>query len=141
MKIKKIDPLGIVFDNGNVLIYEHYQDCCEEVYADWEYLKDECGIYDADFTDIDIEPVEHKGIRICGKHRSFFVPCYNIQNGYYSDKLDIRLMGDNWKILKEWESVPTKYQNSEYDEEDEEEEDNDYDYEHELFLHGRAWDI
>lgn len=85
---------GILFDDGMMLVGHHDQDCCENVYADWEHLKDESGFMNADFSDLKIEEFNglHCGIRVCGGKRKFFVPCYNEQNGYYSDILDIALV-------------------------------------------------
>lgn len=31
---------GIYFSNGRSIHYEHYQDCCENNYADFDQLKD-----------------------------------------------------------------------------------------------------
>lgn len=121
---------GILFDDGLILTHYHAQDCCENVYANWNYLKDEVGIMDVDFSDLTIEERRNRksrtGIRICGQGHKFFVPCYNEQNGYYNDQLDIVLIDTNqyeevdvgwwggktqykfkYKIVKTWENVPT----------------------------------
>ena len=121
---------GILFDDGMLLIGNHDQDCCEHVYADWSALKDEAGLMDTDFSNLGIERRENRknrtGIRICGSGRKFFVPCYNEQNGYYNDRLDIVLIDTNqleeahldwwngkhqygmeYKIVRTWENVPT----------------------------------
>ena len=39
MKIKTINNDNIEFDNGYKLEYYHYQDCCEQVYADFDMIK------------------------------------------------------------------------------------------------------
>ena len=85
---------------------------------------------DTDFSNLDIERRENRkrrtGVRICGEGRKFFIPCYNEQNGYYNDRLDIVLIDTNqfekthigwwnredqyamrYKIVKTWENVPT----------------------------------
>lgn len=121
---------GILFDDGLILTHYHAQDCCENVYADWDYLKNEAGIMDTDFSNLAIEERNNRkkrtGIRVCGQGRRFFVPCYNEQNGYYNDQLDIVLIDTNeyeetdvgwwngktqyefkYKIVKTWENVPT----------------------------------
>ena len=72
-----------------IMSYEHDQDCCEHVYADFKQ---------ADWSDFDskkydtieklvasIEIVEQAGFRIAG----LFVPCYDEQNGYYSNNLKL----------------------------------------------------
>lgn len=121
---------GILFDDGFILTHYHVQDCCENVYADWDYLKGEAGIMDADFSNLTIEERPNRktrtGIRICGQGQKFFVPCYNEQNGYYNDQLDIVLIDTNkrekthvgywdrkeqyelrYKIVATWKGVPT----------------------------------
>lgn len=121
---------GILFDDGLILTHYHAQDCCENVYADWDYLKDEAGLKNIDFSDLTIEERGNRktrnGIRICGQGHKFFVPCYNEQNGYYNDQLDIVLIDTNqyeevevgwsnrgteygfrYKIIETWKSVPT----------------------------------
>ena len=101
---------GILFDDGTMLVDTHYQDCCENVYAHWEYLADEIGIYDTDFSNLKIEEIDKRknrcGIRVCDK-RKFYVPCYNEQNGYYDDRLNICFIDINNKIvLGSWNNVP-----------------------------------
>lgn len=87
MKIKSINGC-INFDNGVQIFDYHDSDCCEDVFADFDALKDEVGIFEHDFNErIQIERVEDSGFRLEG----FFVPCYNIQNGYYSDKLELNI--------------------------------------------------
>lgn len=100
----------IRFSDGTFLVDAHWQDCCESVYADWDHLKDEAGIYDTDFSELSIG-YRREGIRLCGIGRSFFVPCYNEQNGYYNSNLDIYFVDPKYRgqkaILGEWRSVPT----------------------------------
>ncbi|MGL4951018.1 MAG: hypothetical protein ACRC4M_04285 [Mycoplasma sp.] len=72
-------------DIGDYEIFdEHFQQCCEDVYADWGCLKGTT-FCDEDFNYIEIENVEDTGFKING----YFVACYNEQNGYYSDELEI----------------------------------------------------
>ena len=84
---------GIQFDNGWIMCDCHWQDCCESVYVDWTHLQDEVGIFSYDFDEnsFRIETVEGKGIRFGDGMVMFFVPCYNEQNGYYNDQLDIKV--------------------------------------------------
>ncbi len=96
MKIKQIwkedcpfNPCGqggILFDNNTGLIDYHGQDCCEHVYADFSNL--DSGIWKHNFESISLESA-NEGFRF-GDARKYFVPCYNEQNGYYSDYLEIR---------------------------------------------------
>jgi len=77
--------IGIELENGVRITHYHEQDCCENVYADWEYLED------TDISSllsdglIELEIVKGSGFRLNG----IFIPAYNRQNGYYSDELDI----------------------------------------------------
>ena len=91
MKILKIGEDFIEFNNGTILNYYHNQDCCENVYADFESIKDTSAM-SHDFKDqVNIEKVEGSGFRIEG----YFIPCYNEQNGYYSSELDLIVLYPN----------------------------------------------
>ncbi len=92
MKIISISEDGIFFDNGKHITYDHYQDCCEYNYADFEQLDDLARAYDFD-EDLIFEEVEGCGFRFGDKRRMFFVPCYSEQNGYYSFDVDIYYNG------------------------------------------------
>lgn len=89
MKIVEITEDCIKFDNGNTITYGHIQDCCEWNYADFEQL-DDLG-KNAEFDEnLDFEFVEEYGFRFGNQpYKMFFVPCYSIQNGYYSTDIDI----------------------------------------------------
>ena len=95
MKIKKISNGYILFDDGTKIFDYHDQDCCENVYADFEQLKD-TDILEQEFKDIEIEGVEGSGIRLNG----YFIPCYNKQNGYYSSNLEIIIEYPDGKKVK-----------------------------------------
>lgn len=112
MKIKRIKENRIIFDNDYILRYEHEQDCCENVYADFEVLKNynvstvtgkNINIKDIDFNEElkeFIESVKGLGFNMISKiGEKFFVPCYNIQNGYYNNQLELELY-DNKGNLK-----------------------------------------
>lgn len=104
MKIIEINEDNIIFDNEYRLEYYHKQDCCESVYADFEMLKNynvstktgkSINIKDIDFSENLgelIQGVEEQGFNMVSKiGEKFFVPCYNEQNGYYSDDLELIL--------------------------------------------------
>lgn len=104
MRITKISDEIIKFDNGFELTYYHEQDCCENVYADFKILKTynlstvtgkKINIYNIDFEeDIKklIECITGQGFNMVSKiGEKFFVPCYNEQNGYYNDNLELIL--------------------------------------------------
>lgn len=111
MRIVSIDENFIKFDNGNYLTHIHSQECCEEVYADFLYIKGYNAIesnktvFDLEFDEniLDyIEKVEDEGFKISDKKgNKIFVPCYNIQNGYYSDELFIEYYDKNHTLTKE----------------------------------------
>lgn len=56
MKIKKLLENQIHFDNGYKIVFNHEQDCCEEVYADCENIQAmshvNTPLYDSEFDDI-----------------------------------------------------------------------------------------
>lgn len=90
MKIKEILEYQLLFDNGTMIEAYHDQDCCEHVYADFAALKDTPAM-SFDFQELKIEGVPDKGFRL----NEFFVPCYNEQNGYYSDELKLIIISPN----------------------------------------------
>ena len=105
MKIKELKDDEIIFDNGYTLEYYHSQNCCEEVYADFSTLKQynvstvtgkTINIKDIDFNEdlaSLIKGIAGAGFNMVSKiGENFFVPCYNIQNGYYNDQLELRLI-------------------------------------------------
>lgn len=81
-----IDSSGITFSNGWRITHYHGQDCCEQVYADWEALQT-TGFPAETFTKLDVKGIPSSGIGL----NEYFVPCYDIQNGFYSDDLEIRI--------------------------------------------------
>ena len=111
MKIERINDSGIIFNNGTKLRHYHSQDCCENVYADWEYLKqynvlpstgENISIYDIEFDESitnNIDYEKNMGIKLISKTGDkWFIPCYNEQNGYYSSNLN---------LIIEFEDKPT----------------------------------
>lgn len=108
MKIKEFKEGSIIFDNGYKLEYYHEQDCCENVYAEFEMLKDynvslvtgkNIDIKEIDFEESLtklVEGVKEAGFNMISKiGEKFFVPCYNSQNGYYSSYLELILHKEN----------------------------------------------
>lgn len=100
MKIKKIDCLGITFDNGNKLLYNHEKECCERVYADWLNMQimTKMGVNSVNTNDLDfnvdldkkITKIQNVGFEIEDNNGiRLFVSCYNKQNGYYSSNLEL----------------------------------------------------
>lgn len=106
MKIKKINEEGILFDDGSTLIDYHERECCEYVYASWKDMVaiteangNELKLADFDFFEniLDsIVPIEELGFYLVTKQGLCIrVDCYNIQNGYYSNDLELRYTSKN----------------------------------------------
>lgn len=92
MKIKEVTDEHILFDDGSDIISDYEQDCCETNYADFEQLDTIARITDFD-PDLVFEKSDY-GFRFGNKpNKMFFVPCYSIQNGYYSNDLTIYYNG------------------------------------------------
>jgi hypothetical protein len=81
---------------------EHEQYCCENVYADWDYLRTFVeASSDApnwlQFHRLELCGVKDSGVLLRfvgdGISSSFFTPCYNEQNGYYSSNLTFLIDG------------------------------------------------
>ena len=87
MRIESISSDSILFDNGDIIGWEHFQDCCEEVYADFQQLDDLARSYNYS-ENLIFEEGEY-GFCFGDKRRMFFVPCYNIQNGHYSGVIEV----------------------------------------------------
>lgn len=104
MKIKEITDYTIVFDNGNIISYEHVPEWCECNYADFAQTDDIARMTEFD-EDLDFEEVPEAGFRFGNNDgRMFFVPCYSDQNGYYSSDVSIyyngkRVLGVDAEIL------------------------------------------
>ncbi len=93
MKIKEITEEAIIFDNGNTITFWHEQCCCEENFADFAQLDDIARNTEFD-KNLDFEFVEEQGFRFGNQpDRMFFVPCYSVQNGYYSYEITIMYNG------------------------------------------------
>ena len=93
MKIKEVTSEHILFDDGSEITYNYFQDCCEINYADFEQL--DTIARNTEFnSDLVFEKVDNNGFRFGNKpNKMFFVPCYSIQNGYYSSAVDIHYNG------------------------------------------------
>ena len=88
MRILNVTEYSIEFDNGKEITFEHYPDCCEINYADFEQL--DSLARDVDFSEPLVFESCDYGFRFGNPPiNMFFVPCYSIQNGYYSSLLDI----------------------------------------------------
>ena len=62
MKIESVSEYSIQFDNGSEITFNHYQDCCEHNYADFEQL--EKSALDVEFNEsLIFEEVKMEGFR------------------------------------------------------------------------------
>ena len=97
------------------LVDFHKQQCCENVYADWNYLIPFINQINWPISIIGFEiiGVKYEGFLLkfvtdsinefdgLNDEVKFFVPCYNSQNGYYSSNLDLQIITeDGQKIVK-----------------------------------------
>lgn len=93
MWIESFDDDHVTFTDGSYITYVHLQDCCEHNWADFSVL--DVFYNGEEFYDYYITPVDGAGFNLhlvldlYGRHHTIFVPCYSVQNGYYSDNLDI----------------------------------------------------
>lgn len=88
MRILNVIEYSIKFDNGKEISFDHDQDCCEINYADFEQL--DSLAREVDFSEPLVFESCDYGFRFGNPPiNMFFVPCYSIQNGYYSTALDI----------------------------------------------------
>jgi len=90
----------------------HDQECCERVYADFsvfEFFKEE--IKKREIVKIEIKKVENTGFIIFvyffnkyqEERTGILVNCYNEQNGFYSDELEIKVYKDK-KLLESFDA-------------------------------------
>ena len=95
MKIKEVNDKKILFDNGNVITFDHEQDWCEYNYAQFDALEELA--FEIEFDEnLTFEAVDGSGFRFGNlPQKMFFIPCYSSQNGYYSDYIDIYYNGEN----------------------------------------------
>ena len=104
--ISEINREGIIFTDGSTLQDHHIDDCCEMVYTEWLYNSDNYG--KNPFRKIEVYIEKGYGITLdmiaitedgdIYKVDTMFFPCYNIQNGYYSDNLSLKFSHGNIAI-------------------------------------------
>ena len=91
-KIVNVTDEMIQFSDGSTITFDHVEDCCEDNYADFEQLDDLARDYTFE-DDLYFEAVEGSGFRFGDFRRKFFVPCYSVQNGYYTEYIEIYYNG------------------------------------------------
>lgn len=99
------ESIKLKFKEGEEIVISSYhdQDCCEHVYADFsvftmyvdEINKEANSDYEPELKGITIKQVLGDGILVnfefWNTYVKVFVPCYDYQNGYYSDQLAIKI--------------------------------------------------
>lgn len=93
------ESIKISFEDDKELVFSTYhdQDCCEHVYGDFSVLK-----YHVEemlgtlVRGIEVKAIKEMGFLLCidcgyEEFIKMFVPCYNYQNGYYSDDLKLQI--------------------------------------------------
>jgi hypothetical protein len=95
MKILTLKDNKITFEDGYILKFKHDQECCESVYADCENIQSLHNIndyiYEAEFNvPPEFEMAEGIGVHLIAKSgMKYLISCYNQQNGFYSDELEM----------------------------------------------------
>lgn len=79
----------IVLNDGTEIVGAHSQDCCEYNYADMAALEDTTFFDQVKTSDGILFDCSDYGFAMSG----YFVPCYSIQNGYYSNDISIFMNG------------------------------------------------
>ena len=88
VKIIEVNVLYIKFTDGHIITFDHEQDCCENNYADFEQIDDIA--LNTEFTlPLTFEEVDGVGFKFGNPNKMFFIPCYSIQNGYYTSRVNI----------------------------------------------------
>lgn len=88
MRIKNVEEDCLTFDDGSKIMGSHDANCCEYNYAAFSEIDPLAFTVDFDKFLL-FEVVEDYGFRFGNKNQMFFVPCYSIQNGYYSSEVEI----------------------------------------------------
>lgn len=109
MRIEAVTNQYIIFDNGNIITFDHDQNCCECNYADFSVLNSNVINYDYDFDEnLILEFVEDAGFKFGNEGHMIFIPCYSEQNGYYSTDIEIFYLKRKgpWYNIKEHKEMP-----------------------------------
>jgi hypothetical protein len=118
MKITSLAEDRIQFDNGSRIEFEHWQDCCEQVYADCENIQS-LSTENFPYKEVEFnEPPEFfmeegVGVVLVAKTgMKYLISCYNKQNGYYSSKLSMSFVnskGESTLLKDDVEKVDNVY--------------------------------
>ena len=84
----------------------HYQDCCEKVYADFSVIEEQKeDIKGIIIIGVSVKKIKDEGFLLLFEYleddkfgnsaKKIFIPCHNIQNGYYSSDLELMIKHNN----------------------------------------------
>jgi hypothetical protein len=103
-KVAKIITEGIEFTDGSFIRSEHYQDCCEHHWLDFEHVE----LSDFDGLEFDLSNdnffrrIPDYGIELIPvKGHSIKIPGYGSNNGYYGDNINLAYYDK--EIVKRWD--------------------------------------
>lgn len=94
--VTKSEDNLIQMSNGWSVSFFHDQDCCERVFAECDSVK-----VGTELDRIEIKRVDCMGVLLNGQ----LINCYNEQNGYYSDLLEMEI-SDGKKVVFKVDDVP-----------------------------------
>ena len=86
----------IELSNGWSVDFFHGQDCCEHVFAECDSVK-----VGTELDRLEIKKVDGMGVLLNGQ----LINCYNEQNGYYSDQLEMSI-SDGKSVVFKCDDVP-----------------------------------
>lgn len=92
IKVVRAEEEYLEFSDGSTITSHHDPDCCEYNYADFTQIDDLAREWEFEHP-ILFEESEY-GFRFGNKDKMVFVPCYSIQNGYYSYSVSIYYNGN-----------------------------------------------
>lgn len=104
------EEMELIFKDKKIKLGSyHDQDCCERVYIDFEEIEKYKEILkrSMNFDKLIIKGVAEMGLLLCFQYgeseyyaEKIFIPCYNEQNGYYSDSLELQIQIDEKEVEK-----------------------------------------
>ena len=98
IRIVEVDENLLVFSNGYKITAFHDQDCCEEVWAEFDNSEIEASIKNKVlYSEIEIKILD-QGFLVNG----MLVSTYNQQNGHYAGDLDLTLIDGEDNVIYEY---------------------------------------
>jgi hypothetical protein len=98
---KEEDSISINYEGGSInIVTYHEDDCCEHVYSDTSVMKYFIeSLKEKEMKQVAIKGVPEMGFLLSINHQwddwtKIFIPCYNFQNGYYSNNLSLKISSE-----------------------------------------------